>query len=145
MIPMDSILDFATHEVVDEVFINLPSEKYNIGEFISQFETMGIDVTVNLNAFDRSLARNKEIREMAGLNVVTFSTKFYKPSHVVAKRIIDICGSIVGLIICGLVSLVLVPLIRKRWRTSYFLLRRVLGKNGRHFYFLEVSLYVCGC
>lgn len=66
------IVNFATHEVVDEVFINLPSEKYNIGELVSQFETMGIDVTVNLNAFDRSLARNKQIREMAGLNVVTF-------------------------------------------------------------------------
>ncbi|MBU5900449.1 hypothetical protein JVW24_25345, partial [Vibrio cholerae O1] len=72
--------------VVDEVFINLPSEKYNIGELVSQFETMGIDVTVNLNAFGCSLARNKQIREMAGLNVVTFSTTFYKTSHVIAKR-----------------------------------------------------------
>ncbi|CYI89887.1 galactosyl transferase CpsE [Streptococcus pneumoniae] len=71
--------------MVDEVFINLPSEKYNIGELVSQFETMGIDVTVNLNAFD--WARNKQICEMAGLNVVTFSTTFYKTSHVIAKRV----------------------------------------------------------
>ena len=97
---------------------------------------MGIDVTVNLNAFDRSLARNKEIREMAGLNVVTFSTKFYKPSHVIAKRIIDIIGSLVGLVLCGLVSLVLVPLIRKDGGPAIFAQTRI-GKNGRHFTFYK--------
>ena len=35
VVPAENILDFATHEVVDEVFINLPSEEYDIGEFIS--------------------------------------------------------------------------------------------------------------
>ncbi|MFM9293594.1 sugar transferase [Streptococcus sp. ST14] len=136
VVPAENILDFATHEVVDEVFINLPSEKYNIGELVSQFETMGIDVTVNLNAFDRSLARNKQIREMAGLNVVTFSTTFYKTSHVIAKRIIDIIGSLVGLILCGLVSVVLVPLIRKDGGTAIFAQTRI-GKNGRQFTFYK--------
>ena len=52
-------MNYATHEVVDEVFVNLPSEDYDIGSIISQFETMGIDVTVNLNAFDKNLGRNK--------------------------------------------------------------------------------------
>ena len=114
VVPKEDLLTFATYEVVDEVFLNLPSEEYDIGEYVSQFETMGIDVTVNLNAFDLNFAGNKRIREVAGLNVVTFSTNFYKPSHVTAKRVIDICGSLVGLVICGLVAIVLVPLIRKQ-------------------------------
>lgn len=125
VVPAENILDFATHEVVDEVFINLPSEEYDIGEFISLFETMGIDVTVNLNAFNDNLGSDKKIREMAGLNVVTFSTKFYKTSHVVAKRIIDIVGSIVGLIICGLVSIVLVPMIRQDGGPAIFSQTRI--------------------
>ena len=136
VIPAENILDYTTHEVVDEVFINLPSEEYNIEDYISLFETMGIDVTVNLNAFNDNLGSDKKIREMAGLNVVSFSTKFYKPSHVVAKRIIDICGSIVGLIICGLVSIVLVPMIRKDGGPAIFSQTRI-GKNGRHFTFYK--------
>lgn len=136
VIPAENILDFATHEVVDEVFINLPSEEYNIEDYISLFETMGIDVTVNLNAFNDNLGSDKKIREMAGLNVVTFSTKFYKPSHVVAKRIIDICGAIVGLIVCGLVSIVLVPMIRQDGGPAIFSQTRI-GKNGRHFTFYK--------
>lgn len=132
----DSVISFATHEVVDEVFVNLPSEDYDIGNLISQFETMGIDVTVNLNAFDKNLGRNKRIREIGGLNVVTFSTNFYKPSHIVAKRILDICGAIVGLIICGFVSLFLVPVIRKDGGPAIFSQTRI-GKNGRHFTFYK--------
>ena len=50
VVPAENILDFATHEVVDEVFINLPSEEYDIGGVYLTFETLGIDVTVNLNA-----------------------------------------------------------------------------------------------
>lgn len=111
VVPVEDILNFATHEVVDEVFINLPSEEYDIGEFISRFETMGIDVTVNLNAFDHNLGRDKKIRGMAGLNVITFSTKFYKNSHVIAKRVIDIIGSIFA--------------------------QTRIGKNGRHFTFYK--------
>ena len=136
VVPREQLLSYATHEVVDEVFVNLPSEDYDIGAIISQFETMGIDVTVNLNAFDKNLGRNKQIHEMAGLNVVTFSTNFYKPSHVIAKRIIDICGAIVGLIICGIVSIVLVPLIRKDGGPAIFSQTRI-GKNGRHFTFYK--------
>ena len=136
VVPREQLLSYATHEVVDEVFVNLPSEDYDIGAIISQFETMGIDVTVNLNAFDKNLGRNKQIHEMAGLNVVTFSTKFYKPSHVIAKRILDICGAIIGLIICGIVSIVLVPMIRKDGGPAIFSQTRI-GKNGRHFTFYK--------
>lgn len=136
VIPAENILDYTTHEVVDEVFINLPSEEYNIEDYISLFETMGIDVTVNLNAFNDNLGSDKKIREMAGLNVITFSTKFYKTSHVIAKRFIDIVGSIVGLIICGLVSIVLVPMIRQDGGPAIFSQTRI-GKNGRHFTFYK--------
>ena len=136
VVPSENLLNFATHEVVDEVFINLPSEDYDIGEFISRFETMGIDVTVNLNAFNKNLGRNKQIHEMGGLNVVTFSTNFYKASHVIAKRVIDVIGSLVGLLICGLVSIILVPIIRKDGGPAIFSQTRI-GKNGRHFTFYK--------
>ena len=136
VVPKEQLLSYATHEVVDEVFVNLPSEDYDIGAVISQFETMGIAVTVNLNAFDKNLGRNKQIHEMAGLNVVTFSTNFYKSSHVIAKRILDICGAIVGLILCGIASLFLVPLIRKDGGPAIFAQTRI-GKNGRHFTFYK--------
>lgn len=142
VIPAENILDYTTHEVVDEVFINLPSEEYNIEDYISLFETMGIDVTVNLNAFNDNLGSDKKIREMAGLNVITFSTKFYKLSHVIAKRLMDIIGSIIGLVICGIVAIFLVPQIKKDGGPAIFAQNRV-GKNGRIFKFYKFrSMYI---
>ncbi|EHE54049.1 bacterial sugar transferase family protein [Streptococcus pneumoniae Netherlands15B-37] len=97
---------------------------------------MGIDVTVNLKAFDKNLGRNKQIHEMVGLNVVTFSTNFYKTSHVISKRILDICGATIGLVLFAIASLVLVPLIRKDGGPAIFAQTRI-GKNGRHFTFYK--------
>ena len=136
VVPREQLLSYATHGVVDEVFVNLPSEDYDIETVISQFEIMGIDVTVNLNTFDKSLGRDKQIHGMAGLNVVTFSTNFYNPSHIIAKRILDICGAIVGLLLCGIASLFLLPLIRKDGGPAIFSQTRI-GKNGRHFTFYK--------
>ena len=132
----DQMMNFVTKEVVDEVFINLPSEDYNISDFVSEFESMGIDVSVNLNAFNFASLGNKRVREVGGLSVVTFSTNFYKPCHVFAKRLLDIAGALFGLLICGLVSIVLVPLIRKDGGPAFFVQKRV-GKNGRYFNFYK--------
>ena len=74
---------------------------------------MGIDVSVNLNAFNFASFGNKRVREVGDLSVVTFSTNF-------TSRVTSLLNvswilrepSLVSLI-CGLVSIVLVPLIRK--------------------------------
>ena len=102
VIQPDQMLAFVTKEVVDEVFINLPSEDYNISELVSEFENMGIDVSVNLNAFNFAPLGNKRVQEIGGLSVVTFSTNFYKPSHVFAKRLLDIVGALFGLLTGGM-------------------------------------------
>ena len=140
-VPKEQIISFATREVVDEVFINLPNEAYNIGEFISQFEAMGIDVSVNINGLSFISMGEKRVREVAGLSVVTFSTNFYKYGHVLAKRVLDIIGSLVGLFFCGLAALVLVPLIKKDGGPAIFVQERI-GKNGRRFKFYKFrSMY----
>lgn len=132
----EDMINFVTKEVVDEVFINLPSDSYNIGDLVSQFESMGIDVSINLYTFNFAPYGGKRIREVAGLSVVTFSTNFYKSGHVFAKRCLDVVGAICGLIICGLMSIVLVPLIRRDGGPAIFVQKRV-GKNGRYFNFYK--------
>ncbi|MEW4354719.1 sugar transferase [Streptococcus pneumoniae] len=130
----DQLISYATKSVVDEVLINLPSE-YPIRDYITQFENMGIDVNVVLNAFDFN-AGEKKLREIGDFNVVTFSTNFYKHSHILAKRILDILGSLVGLLLCGIVAIFLVPKIRQDGGPALFKQKRV-GKNGRIFDFYK--------
>lgn len=62
--------------------------------------------------------------------------KFYKCSHLIAKRFLDITGAIIGLLICGIVAIFLVPQIRKDGGPAIFSQNRV-GRNGRIFRFYK--------
>ncbi|HFR3430898.1 TPA: sugar transferase, partial [Streptococcus suis] len=132
----------STREVVDHVFINLPSEFFDVKQFVSDFELLGIDVSVDINSFGFTALKNKKIQLLGDHSIVTFSTNFYKPSHIMMKRLLDILGAVVGLIICGIVSILLVPIIRRDGGPAIFAQKRV-GQNGRIFTFYKFrSMYV---
>lgn len=135
-VSVDQIVTYATQEVVDQVLINLPSDKYLVFDYISQFEMMGIPVAISIQALEFNTSGYKKIQQFGMMNTVTFSTKFYRSRDIVIKRLIDILGSIVGLIICGIVGIVLVPLIKRDGGPAIFAQERV-GTNGRKFKFYK--------
>lgn len=130
------LMEYMTKSVVDEVFISLPYEKYDIKSIVYQFELMGLDVSVNLTAFDYASIGSRRVGNLSGFSVMTFSSKLYKYSHLLAKRCLDIAGSLVGLFVCGLAALFLVPKIKADGGPAIFVQERV-GKNGRIFKFYK--------
>ncbi|MGV3078957.1 sugar transferase [Streptococcus sp. 32226D021BW] len=139
---VEEAIEFSTREVVDHVFINLPSEYFDLKQLVSEFELLGIDVSVDINSFGFTALKNKKIQLLGDHSIVTFSTNFYKPSHIMMKRLLDILGAVVGLIICGIVSILLVPIIRRDGGPAVFVQKRV-GKNGRIFKFYKFrSMYM---
>ena len=136
VVHLDNLVTYATRAVVDQVLINLPSEKFMVADFISQFEIMGLPVAVNIAILDVVTNSEKAIQRFGDSSVVNFSTTFYRSSDIALKRVIDIMGSLVGLIICGLVSIFLVPLIKRDGGPAIFVQDRV-GRNGRVFKFYK--------
>ena len=136
IVTLDNLVTYATRSVVDQVVINLPSESFLIADFVSRFETMGLPVAVNIAALDFVTNSEKAIQQFGDSSVVNFSTTFYRSSDIALKRVIDIIGSLVGLIICGLVSNFLVPLIKRDGGPAIFVQDRV-GRNGRVFKFYK--------
>ena len=136
VVKLDNLVTYATRSVVDQVVINLPSESFLIADFVSQFETMGLPVAVNIAALDFVTNSEKEIQRFGNSSVVNFSTTFYRSSDVALKRMMDIIGSLFGLVICGIVSIFLVPLIKKDGGPAIFAQDRV-GRNGRIFKFYK--------
>ncbi|MDU5566095.1 MAG: sugar transferase, partial [Streptococcus vestibularis] len=132
----ENLVEYATHSVVDQVLINLPSEQYKIWDYASPFELMGIPVSINLNSLDFMSQGKKRIQQLGPFNVVTFSTQFYSYGDIVAKRFLDICGALFGLLLCGLVGIFLYPLIRRDGGPAIFVQDRV-GENGRIFKFYK--------
>ena len=132
----ENLVEYATHSVVDQVLINLPSEQYKIWDYASPFELMGIPVSINLNSLEFMSQGKKRIQQLGPFNVVTFSTQFYSYGDIVAKRFLDICGALFGLLLCGLVGIFLYPLIRRDGGPAIFVQDRV-GENGRIFKFYK--------
>lgn len=135
-VPANKLMEYATHAVVDEVFINLPSEHYKISDYVSQFELMGIPVSVNIEVLNFITDGEKRIQQLNGFSVVTFSNHFYNYGHIIAKRVLDVCGALVGLLLCGFASLFIVPQIKKDGGPAIFAQDRV-GQNGRIFKFYK--------
>ena len=136
IVTLDNLVTYATRSVVDQVVINLPSENFLIADFVSQFEMMGLPVAVNIAALEFVTNSEKAIQRFGNSSVVNFSTTFYRSSDVALKRMMDIIGSLFGLVICGIVSIFLVPLIKKDGGPAIFAQDRV-GRNGRIFKFYK--------
>lgn len=136
VVTLDNLVTYATISVVDQVVINLPSESFLIADFISQFEIMGLPVAVNIATLDFVSNSEKAIQRFGNSSVVNFSTTFYRSSDIALKRVIDIIGSLFGLMICGMVSIFLVPLIKGDGGPAIFAQDRV-GRNGRVFKFYK--------
>ena len=136
VVTLDNLVTYTTRSVVDQVVINLPSENFLIADFVSQFEMMGLPVAVNIAALEFVTNSEKAIQRFGNSSVVNFSTTFYRSSDVALKRMIDIIGSLFGLVICGIVSIFLVPLIKKDGGPAIFAQDRV-GRNGRIFKFYK--------
>ena len=136
VVTLDNLVTYATRSVVDQVVINLPSESFLIVDFVSQFETMGLPVAVNIAALEFVTNSEKAIQRFGDSSVVNFSTTFYRSSDVALKRMMDIIGSLIGLVLCGIVSIFLVPIIKKDRGPAIFAQDRV-GRNGRVFKFYK--------
>ena len=136
VVTLDNLVTYATRSVVDQVVINLPSESFLIVDIVSQFETMGLPVAVNIAALEFVTNSEKAIQRFGDSSVVNFSTTFYRSSDVALKRMMDIIGSLIGLVLCGIVSIFLVPIIKKDRGPAIFAQDRV-GRNGRVFKFYK--------
>lgn len=135
-VPFSVMEDYITKSVVDQLFINVPSELFDTRKILLVAESVGIPVSININSLDSDVIGDKKFETILGNEVVTVSAHFNSYSHLVMKRALDIVGALVGLVFCGLAAIIVVPLIRKDGGSAIFSQNRV-GKNGRIFKFYK--------
>ncbi|MBP1755644.1 MAG: Undecaprenyl-phosphate galactosephosphotransferase [Firmicutes bacterium] len=130
----ENLFEVVKRNVVDEVFINIPrSIKIDLEALVLEFEKMGIIVHLNLDIFGNIKLKEKRINELAGHNVVTFSTKLFDEKHAFLKRAIDILGAFAGCIVLAILTLFLAPAIILESEGPVFFKQTRVGKNGRKF------------
>lgn len=118
-------------EVVDQVFVNINDPKTE-SAFVDYCLEAGITVHISLLGNIKELP-NQQIEKMGGHMVLTTSNKIASGWKLMVKRLIDILGGIVGLIITGILCLFLAPKIKKIDPGPIFFSQMRVGKNGRPF------------
>lgn len=110
----EAYLEYATLHVVDEVFIQLDSiqkKESLLKNMILEFEKMGIVVNLNLDLFNLGLTGEKRIYSLEDYHVVAFSSRLFDYRMVLVKRLIDICGALVGLVLTFAIGIFLAPVL----------------------------------
>lgn len=139
----DTIFDVATQMILDEVFIYLPdANKSAIKEIIMDFEAMGITCHYNVEMEELDLT-GKTAGKFAGFAVMTFSLQYLDYRRVLIKRIIDIVGAVVGLLITAVIYPFVALAIKLDSKGPALFGQVRIGKNGRRIKIYKFrSMYV---
>jgi len=128
----DTMLSFIKTNVVDEIFINLRDDNLKTKAITDYCLDMGIIVHINMENVSGHMP-NAEVDKINDLTVVTTSISVATFWQIVLKRMMDICGSLAGLVVTGIVSVFIVPLIYIQSPGPVFFTQERVGKNGRRF------------
>lgn len=129
-----NMFEVAKKEVIDGVFIHIPSGflNLNLEDTVLEFQNMGITVDLSINTFGLNI-HEKVVREVSGYHVLTFSSSLFTEGQMILKRIIDLLGGFVGCIITVLLTIFVAPAIILESPGPIFFSQIRIGKNGRRF------------
>ena len=141
----DNYLDAITHQVVDEVLIHSPriqeGELY-YKEMILELEKMGIVVNMNIDIFNLGVEDSKRVYRLGYYYVVAFTSRLFDYRLLLIKRLMDIVGAIIGLLLTAVVIIFIAPAILLESPGPLIFKQKRVGRNGRIFYFYKFrSMY----
>lgn len=127
------LIEVATLMPLDVVFIHVPDGDLTvIRDNIEQFEMMGVTCHYNVEKKELNL-EGKTAGHFAGYTVMTFSLNERDYRRVLIKKIMDIIGSIVGLLITAVITPFVALAIKIESPGPVFFAQERVGKNGRRF------------
>lgn len=119
--------------IVDEVFLVLPLTLPFPEDIFNRCLDMGISVRYSLLQDSTTLEGAIHVEGFAGHTVLTASIRDVPLVQFFLKRLIDIVGSIVGILIMAIALPVIAPIVKKQSPGPLFFTQTRVGKNGRQF------------
>ena len=131
----NTVVSYIKSNWVDEVFINLNDsyeEMQIAGKLADEFMEMGITVHTALTRGEEFTA-NREVEKFAGYTVLSSSIAMVTPGQMLAKRVMDILGGVVGCILMAIAFIFVAPIIFIKSPGPVIFKQERVGKNGKMF------------
>ncbi|SFC77348.1 sugar transferase [Butyrivibrio sp. YAB3001] len=127
----------------DEVFINTPNiPQKDIEDILIGFEEMGITTHYNLELPYVGKAVSS-VDDFLNYTVISYSMFRSSYKRLFIKRIVDVIGGLIGLVLTGIITLFLAPAIKLDSPGPVFFSQVRIGKNGRRFKIYKFrSMYI---
>ena len=101
-------------------------------ELLGKLAEMGVTTHLKIG-IENERSTMQTIERVAGITVLTESIRIASPGQVLLKRLMDIAGGLIGLIITGLLTVIVGPFIYFADPGPIFFRQKRVGKNGRIF------------
>lgn len=130
---LDDLGNILKSRVVDEVIFTMPTQVVsNVYKYIGICEQMGITARIVLNINELHYYR-LHVSMLGTLPMLTLHTVTLNPVQNFIKRSMDILGSIVGILITLILSLIIVPAILLDTPGPAVFTQKRVGRSGRVF------------
>jgi len=140
---LKDLSEILKHNVVDEVIFALPKDYVGeVEQYVLLCEKMGITVRMVLNLYDLKLSKT-HVTTIGTFPILTFHTVTLNTTQMLIKRIMDIIGSIIGLIITVSLSLFIIPAIKIDSPGPAIFSQERVGLNGRTFKLYKFRSMTC--
>ena len=125
--------EYVCREWFDEVLIVLPEGREIPQKVFDAFTEMGITIHVKIADVNEMQGKNQIVERMGNYTVITTCINMASAGELILKRIMDICGGLVGCILTGIIFLFVAPAIYIKSPGPIFFSQYRVGKNGRKF------------
>lgn len=127
----EDMYEYLKNHVIDEVMLDVSDVELE-KNLVRELSVAGITVHVNLERSMENLP-NQVVERVGGLTVMTSSIRLVSPLQLLLKRMMDIAGSLVGLVITGIAFIIFAPIVYIQSPGPIFYSQWRVGKNGRKF------------
>ncbi len=131
---VDQLPDILIQHAVDEVIFALPKDYIGkVEEYIQICEELGVTVRMILDFYNLKISKTL-LSYIGNLPVLTFHTVSLNEEQLFAKRVVDIIGSLIGLVFTALAFVIFAPVIKLTSKGPVFFVQKRVGQNGRVFH-----------
>lgn len=124
-------LEYIKNSVIDDVVIYAPDYAGMFNEIEDKCVSMGVIVHY---VTDKKRGYARETVEIYGdYRVITCGMNIVSARQLILKRLMDFCGSLVGLLVTGICFIFVAPIIYISSPGPIFFTQTRIGKNGRRF------------
>ncbi len=124
--------EYVRTHIVDEVYVDVFDNKEELNASVQELLAMGITVHVGMGFITEDFP-NPFVEKVGNSHVVTTSIKTAQSWEIAAKRMMDIVGSLIGLVLLGIAFVFVAPIIKKESPGPIFFKQKRVGRNGRIF------------